>query len=87
MKRNKLKVINQARKTPNHPTKSHVVMAYESGTYKLIRFGQQGVKGSPKKPGETVKYRKRRINWKKRHSINIKRGKLSGAWWSNKVKW
>ena len=54
---------------------------------RLIRFGQQGVKGSPKKKGESAAYRKRRLAFKARHGKNIRRGKLSAAYWANKVKW
>ena len=87
MKKNGLTAVNTPKRTPGHPSKSHVVMAYDKGTYKLVRFGQQGVKGSPKKPNESTNYKARRLNWKKRHQRNIKRGKLYGAYWSNKVKW
>jgi hypothetical protein len=87
MNKNGLKAVNKPIKTPSHPTKSHAVMAYSKGQYKLVRFGQQGVKGSPPRSNESETSRKRRINWKKRHRKNIKRGKLYGAYWSNKVKW
>jgi hypothetical protein len=78
---------NQPKRTPNHPTKSHVVVAKVGSTIKTIRFGSQGVSGSPKKEGETEAYRKRREAWKARHAKNIAKGKLSAAWWANKVKW
>jgi len=72
--------INKPKKTPNHPTKSHVVMASEDGKYKTIRFGQQGVKGSPDGT-------KRNEAFKARHAENIAKGKMSAAFWANKVKW
>ena len=78
---------NKPRKTPNHKTKSHVVKACEDGKEKLIRFGQQGVKGSPKKKGESSSYAKRRKSFKARHAKNIKKGKMSAAYWANRVKW
>ena len=67
--------------------KSHVVKACEGGKEKLIRFGQLGVKGSPKKEGESEEYADRRNRFKKRHKKNIKKGKMSAAFWANKVKW
>ena len=78
---------NRPRKTPEHPTKSHVVVAKEGSKVKLIRFGQQGVEGSPKKSGETEQYRKRREAFKTRHAKNIAKGKMSAAYWADKVKW
>jgi len=78
---------NTPKKTPNHPKKSHIVVAKESGGAKTIRFGQQSVSGSPKKRGETKQDKARRNSFKARHSKNIKRGKMSAAYWSNKVKW
>jgi hypothetical protein len=67
--------------------KSHVVKACEGGEEKLIRFGQLGVKGSPKKKGESEEYASRRHKFKTRHAKNIAKGKMSAAFWSNKVKW
>jgi hypothetical protein len=67
--------------------KSHVVKACEDGEEELIRFGQLGVKGSPKKEGESEEYANRRNKFKKRHKKNIKKGKMSAAFWANKVKW
>lgn len=78
---------NKPKRTPNHPTKSHVVVAKQGDTIKTIRFGQQGVKGSPKKNNESDANRKRRQSFKARHAKNIKKGKLSAAYWANKVKW
>ena len=67
--------------------KSHVVKACENGVEKIIRFGQRGVKGSPRKKGESESYANRRKRFKSRHAKNIKKGKMSAAWWSNKIKW
>lgn len=78
---------NKPKRTPNHPTKSHVVVAKEGSRTKLIRFGQQGVKGSPKKKGESKAYAARRRSFKARHAKNIAKGKLSASWWSNREKW
>lgn len=78
---------NKPKRTPNHPTKSHVVVAKEGDQIKTIRFGQQGVKGSPKKEGESEAYKKRREAFKARHAANIKKGKMSAAYWADKVKW
>jgi len=71
---------NKPKRTPNHPTKSHVVVAKEGNKVKTIRFGQQGVSGSPKKDGESESYRKRRESFKARHAANIKKGKMSAAY-------
>ena len=79
--------VNEPKRTPSHPTKSHVVVAKEGDKVKTIRFGQQGVSGSPKKEGESPAYRKRRESFKARHRSNIDRGKLSAAYWADKVKW
>ena len=78
---------NKPKRTPNHPTKSHAVLARSGGKEKLIRFGAQGVSGSPKKKGESESYRKRRQGWKARHKANINKGPMSAAYWANKVKW
>ena len=78
---------NKPKRTPNHPTKSHIVVAKEGDKIKTIRFGSQGVSGSPKKEGESAKYRSRRLAWKARHASNIAKGKMSAAYWANKVKW
>lgn len=79
--------IDKPKRTPSHPTKSHAVVVKDGGSYKLIRFGQQGVKGSPKKSGESESYRNRRNSFKARHAKNISKGKTSAAYWANKVKW
>ena len=78
---------NQPKRTPSHPTKSHVVKACSKGQEKIIRFGQQGVKGSPAKKGESAADKARRKSFKARHAKNIAKGKMSASWWSNKVKW
>lgn len=77
---------NKPKRTPG-ATKSHAVLAKEGSTVKLIRFGQQGVSGSPKKAGESESYRKRRESFKARHAKNISKGKMSAAYWADKVKW
>jgi hypothetical protein len=78
---------NIPKRTPNHPTKSHVVVAKQGDEVKTIRFGQQGVSGSPKREGESEANRKRRESFKARHAENIKKGKMSAAYWADKVKW
>lgn len=78
---------NQPKRTPSHPTKSHVVVAKEGDQVKTIRFGQQGVSGSPKKAGESESYAARRRAFKARHASNIRKGKMSAAYWADKVKW
>jgi hypothetical protein len=78
---------NKPKRTPNHPTKSHVVVAKVGTQVKTIRFGQQGVSGSPRKTGESAAYRKRRESFKARHASNISKGKMSAAYWADKVKW
>jgi hypothetical protein len=71
---------NKPKRTPNHPTKSHVVVAKEGDKVKTIRFGQQGVKGSPEGTA-------RNRAFKARHAQNIKKGKMSAAYWADRVKW
>lgn len=78
---------NKPKATPSHPTKSHVVVAKEGDKVKTIRFGQQGVSGSPKKQGESESYKNRRESFKARHAGNIAKGKMSAAYWADKVKW
>lgn len=87
LKRLNLQGVNKPKRTPSHPTKSHVVLAKEGSKTKVIRFGQQGVSGSPKKEGESASYRKRRESFKARHAKNIAKGKMSAAFWANKTKW
>ena len=77
---------NKPKRTPNHPTKSHVVVAKEGDKVKTIRFGQQGVSGAGKSPS-TAKEKARRKSFKARHAKNIAKGKMSAAYWANKVKW
>jgi hypothetical protein len=78
---------NSPKRTPGHPKKSHVVKACEGGKEKLIRFGQQGVSGSPPTKGESEADKKRRASFKARHAKNIAKGKMSAAYWADKVKW
>jgi hypothetical protein len=87
LKKNGLSGVNQPKATPSHPTKSHVVLAKVGNMVRLIRFGQQGVSGSPKKEGESESYRNRRQSFQARHAKNIAKGKMSAAYWANKVKW
>tara|TARA_R100001163_G_C5042728_1_gene180552 strand:+ start:500 stop:799 length:300 start_codon:yes stop_codon:yes gene_type:complete len=85
---------NKPKRTPKHPTKSHVVVAKEGSKTKTIRFGQQGksvgtLMGTAGKPkaGESARMKAKRKSFKARHAKNIKRGKMSAAWWADKVKW
>jgi hypothetical protein len=78
---------NKPKKTPSHPKKSHIVKACEGGKEKIIRFGQQGVSGSPKKEGESKADAARRKSFKARHAKNIDKGKMSAAYWANREKW
>lgn len=78
---------NKPKRTPNHPTKSHIVVAKEGEKIKTIRFGQQGVSGSPAREGESQAEAARRKSFKARHSANIAKGKMSAAFWADKVKW
>ena len=88
MERLGLSGVNKPKRTPKHPTKSHVVMAKEGETYKLIRFGEQGASTAGKpKAGESDRMKKKRASFKARHRKNIAKGKLSAAYWADKVKW
>ena len=78
---------NKPKRTPSNPSKSHAVLAKEGDTIKLIRFGQQGVSGSPAQKGESASDKARRASFKARHASNIAKGKLSAAYWADKVKW
>ena len=78
---------NKPKRTPSHPTKSHVVVAKVGDQVKTIRFGQQGVSGSPKKEGESKSDTARRESFKARHAANIAKGKMSAAYWANREKW
>jgi len=80
LKKHGLKGVNKPKKTPKHGSKSHVVLAQEGHKIKLIRFGQQGVSGDK---GNTARSR----SFKARHKKNIKKGKMSAAYWADKVKW
>ena len=79
---------NKPKRTPKHPTKSHAVLAKEGDTIKLIRFGEQGAStaGKPKE-GESDRMKKKRASFKARHANNIEKGKMSAAYWADKVKW
>ena len=79
---------NKPKRTPKHPTKSHIVLAKEGDEVKLIRFGEQGaeVAGNPKKD-ESERMKAKRKAFKSRHAKNIAKGKLFPAWWADKVKW
>ena len=79
---------NKPKKTPKHPTKSHAVLAKDGDIIKLIRFGEQGAEtAGPPKKGESDRMKKKRASFKARHGKNIKKGKLSAAYWADKVKW
>lgn len=77
---------NKPKRTPSHPTKSHAVLAKSGEQIKLIRFGQQGVSGAGKSP-KTASEKARRKSFKARHAKNISKGKMSAAYWADKVKW
>ncbi len=77
---------NKPKRTPNHPTKSHAVLAKSGDQEKLIRFGQQGVKGAGSNP-KTSSEKARQKSFKARHASNIAKGKMSAAYWAYKVKW
>ena len=79
---------NKPKRTPNHPKKSHVVVAKQGDQVKTIRFGEQGAKTAGKpKAGESEAMKKKRASFKARHQRNIKKGKMSAAYWADKVKW
>ena len=77
---------NKPKRTPSHPTKSHIVVAKSGGKIKTIRYGQQGVSGAGKNP-TSKKEKARRKSFKARHAKNIAKGKMSAAYWANKSKW
>jgi hypothetical protein len=79
---------NKPQRTPSHQTKSHIVKACEGGVEKIIRFGEQGAStaGAPKK-GESDRMKAKRKSFKARHAKNISKGKMSAAYWADKVKW
>lgn len=79
---------NKPKRTPSHPKKSHIVVAKEGNKIKTIRFGEQGAKTAGKpKAGESEAMKKKRASFKARHSKNIAKGKMSAAFWADKVKW
>ena len=86
--RARVKGYNKPRRTPSHPKKSHIVVAKVGNKIKTIRFGQQGAKtaGKPKK-GESEAMKRKRASFKARHRKNIAKGKMSAAYWADKVKW
>ena len=86
LKRAGVSGFNKPKRTPNHPTKSHVVVAKEGDKVKTIRFGQQGVSGAGKNPS-TESEKARRRSFKARHAKNIAKGKMSAAYWADKEKW
>lgn len=87
LKRYGLSGFNKPKRTPNHPKKSHVVLAKEGDRVKLIRFGQQGAKTKPPRKGESQADKDKRASFKARHAKNIAKGKMSAAFWANKAKW
>ena len=87
-KRARVKGYNKPRRTPGHPKKSHIVVAKVGNKIKTIRFGQQGAKTAGKpKAGESDRMKKKRASFKARHAKNIAKGKMSAAYWADKVKW
>ena len=87
LKRAGVECFNKPKRTPNHPTKSHIVVAKEGDKIKTIRFGQQGAKTKPPRKGESEADKAKRKSFKARHAKNIAKGKMSAAFWSDKVKW
>ena len=88
LKKHNLSGYNKPKRTPDHPKKSHMVMAKEGDKTKLIRFGEQGASTAGKpKAGESERMKKKRKSFKSRHRKNIAKGKMSAAYWANKVKW
>ena len=88
LKKHGLAGVNKPKRTPSHKTKSHVVLVQDGHTLKLIRFGQKGAKTAGKpKAGESDKMKAKRKSFKARHAKNIARGKMSAAYWADKVKW
>jgi hypothetical protein len=82
-----LSAFNKPKRTPNHPKKSHVVLAKEGDRVKLIRFGQQGAKTKPPRKGESQADKDKRASFKARHAKNIAKGKMWAAFWADKTKW
>ena len=86
--RARVKGYNKPRRTPGHPKKSHIVVAKVGSKVKTIRFGQQGAKTAGKpKAGESERMKKKRASFKARHAKNIAKGRMSAAYWADKVKW
>jgi hypothetical protein len=88
LKRAGVSGFNKPKRTPSHPKKSHVVVAKSGDQVKTIRFGEQGAKvaGKPK-AGESQRMKAKRKSFKARHAKNISKGKMSAAYWADKVKW
>lgn len=88
LKRAGVSGFNKPKRTPDHPTKSHIVVAKEGDKIKTIRFGEQGAStaGAPKQ-GESDRMKNKRASFKARHAKNISKGRMSAAWWSDRVKW
>ena len=87
LKRFGLSAFNKPKRTPSHPTKSHVVLAKEGDKIKLIRFGAQGADTKPPRKGESEADKAKRRSFKARHAKNIAKGKMSAAYWANVKKW
>ena len=88
LKKHGLSGVNKPKRTPQHPKKSHIVLAKEGNKVKLIRYGQQGAKTAGKpKAGESERMKKKRASFKARHRRNIAKGKMSAADWANRSKW
>tara|TARA_R100001480_G_scaffold153493_1_gene156673 strand:- start:503 stop:790 length:288 start_codon:yes stop_codon:yes gene_type:complete len=87
LKRYGLTAFNKPKRTPSHPSKSHVVLAKEGDKVKLIRFGQQGADTKPPRKGESDADKAKRKSFKARHAKNIAKGKMSAAFWADKTKW
>ncbi len=88
LKKHNLEGVNKPKRTPNHPKKSHIVLAQEGSQLKLIRFGEKGASTAGKpKAGESDRMKKKRKSFKARHAKNIAKGKMSAAYWADKVKW
>ena len=88
LKKHGLSGVNKPKRTPSHPKKSHIVLAKQGDKVKLIRYGQQGAKTAGKpKAGESRRMKMKRKSFKARHAKNIAKGKMSAAYWADKVKW
>ena len=87
LKRFGLSAFNKPKRTPSHPTKSHVVLAKEGDKIKLIRFGAQGADTKPPRKGESEADKSKRRSFKARHAKNIAKGKMSAAFWADRTKW